>query len=181
MCICVIYKCLSWDGDQQRDLGKPSHWWEAVRQFIPCGEWKEDSVWFEKRARMDSFAAVLPLPGYWSMCEVICVKEQIPCSQVTIMTVMKCVHVTDPFFFFNRRLKINHKIHLDKCFYSWERHHREHIGTTSLRWITSNTKYNKCKYFFLFWIQYVINSKSKVVVVKEAQLALENKVQPDAL
>ncbi len=24
MCIYVIYKCLSWDSDQQRDLGKPS-------------------------------------------------------------------------------------------------------------------------------------------------------------
>ncbi len=24
MWIYVIYKCLSWDGDQQRDLGKPS-------------------------------------------------------------------------------------------------------------------------------------------------------------
>ncbi len=24
MCIYVIYKCLSWDGDQQQDLGKPS-------------------------------------------------------------------------------------------------------------------------------------------------------------
>jgi hypothetical protein len=24
MCIFVIYKCLSWYGDQQRDLGKPS-------------------------------------------------------------------------------------------------------------------------------------------------------------
>jgi hypothetical protein len=23
-CICVIYKCLSWDVDQQQDLGKPS-------------------------------------------------------------------------------------------------------------------------------------------------------------
>jgi hypothetical protein len=22
-CICVIYKCLSWDSNQQRDLGKP--------------------------------------------------------------------------------------------------------------------------------------------------------------
>ncbi len=24
MCICVLYKLLSWDFDQQRDLGKPS-------------------------------------------------------------------------------------------------------------------------------------------------------------
>jgi hypothetical protein len=24
MCICVIYKCLSWDFDQEQDLGKPN-------------------------------------------------------------------------------------------------------------------------------------------------------------
>ncbi len=24
MCICVIYKCLSWEFDQQQDMGKPS-------------------------------------------------------------------------------------------------------------------------------------------------------------
>jgi hypothetical protein len=61
----VIYKCLSWDSDQQQDLGqakpktaKPSHQWEVVGRPISRGEW-EDSVCFEKGARMDSFAVVL--------------------------------------------------------------------------------------------------------------------------
>jgi hypothetical protein len=41
MCIYVINKCLSWDGDQQQDLckpslkiAKPSHQWEVVRHPI---------------------------------------------------------------------------------------------------------------------------------------------------
>ncbi len=79
MCIFVIYKCLSWGGNQQRDLSKPSqekiaklsHQWEAAMRPILCGEWK-DSVCFEKRVRMDSFAAVLPIPGYSSMYEAEC-------------------------------------------------------------------------------------------------------------
>jgi hypothetical protein len=46
MCTFVIYKRLSWVGNQQRDLGKPSYKkkakqsyrWEAARHPIPCGE-----------------------------------------------------------------------------------------------------------------------------------------------
>jgi hypothetical protein len=45
MCIYVIYKRLSWGGDQQQDLGKPSlkiakpsHQWEVVRHPISRGE-----------------------------------------------------------------------------------------------------------------------------------------------
>jgi hypothetical protein len=65
MCICVIYKYLSWGKNQQQDLGKPSlnitkpsHQWEVVGHPISCGEWK-GSVCFERGARMDSFAVVL--------------------------------------------------------------------------------------------------------------------------
>jgi hypothetical protein len=77
MCIYVIYKCLSWGVDRQQDLGKPSkktakpsYRWEAVKRPIPRGELK-DSVCFEKGTRMDSFAAVLPTPGYSIMYEAI--------------------------------------------------------------------------------------------------------------
>jgi hypothetical protein len=59
----------------QAKTAKQSHWWEAVRRPIPHGEWK-DLVCFEKGARMDSFAAVLPKHGYSSMYEAMCVKEQ---------------------------------------------------------------------------------------------------------
>ncbi len=46
MCIFVIYKCLSWGGNQQQDLSKPSQEkiakpsfrWEAAKRPIPCGE-----------------------------------------------------------------------------------------------------------------------------------------------
>ncbi len=48
---------------------------------------------------MDSFAAVLPMPGYSSMSEAMCVKEQISCLQVTIITVINCMCVTDTFFY----------------------------------------------------------------------------------
>jgi hypothetical protein len=42
----MIYKCLSWDGNQQQDLGKPSqekiakpnYRWKAAKHTIPCGE-----------------------------------------------------------------------------------------------------------------------------------------------
>jgi hypothetical protein len=68
--VMAVSRLYIWDSNQQRDLGKPSqriskpsHWWEAAKCPIPCGEWK-DSVCFEKRARMDSFAAVLPTLGY---------------------------------------------------------------------------------------------------------------------
>jgi hypothetical protein len=45
MCIYVIYKCLSWDLDQQKDLGKqaknsqakPSAW-EVVQRLMSCGK-----------------------------------------------------------------------------------------------------------------------------------------------
>jgi hypothetical protein len=40
---------------------------------------EKESVCFEKGARMDSFAAVLPTPSYSSMYEAMCVKEQILC------------------------------------------------------------------------------------------------------
>jgi hypothetical protein len=42
---------------------------------VPRGEWK-GSVCFEKGARMDSFAVVLPKPGYSSMYEAMCVKQK---------------------------------------------------------------------------------------------------------
>jgi hypothetical protein len=63
----VIYKCLSWGSDQQQDLGKPS---QAIDRKLlsvlsqTVGE-KTQSA-FEKGTRMDSFAAVLPTPGYSS-------------------------------------------------------------------------------------------------------------------
>jgi hypothetical protein len=37
MCIFVIYKCLSWDSNQQQELGKTSQ--DITRKSpIPCGE-----------------------------------------------------------------------------------------------------------------------------------------------
>jgi hypothetical protein len=46
MCIFVIYKCLSWDSDQQQDLGKPSqkkiampnYRWKAAKLYYIVGE-----------------------------------------------------------------------------------------------------------------------------------------------
>ncbi len=49
-------------------IAKPSYRWESAKRPIPHGE-RKDSVCFEKRARMDSFAAVLPMSGYSSMYE----------------------------------------------------------------------------------------------------------------
>jgi hypothetical protein len=40
---------------------------------------------------MDSFAAVLPTPGYSNIYEAMCVKGQILCLQVTIIAVMVCM------------------------------------------------------------------------------------------
>jgi hypothetical protein len=79
MCIFVICNCSGWDGNQQQDLGKPSqekiakpsYRWEAAERPIPCGECK-DSVCFKKRAKMDSIAAVLPMPGFSSMYKAEC-------------------------------------------------------------------------------------------------------------
>jgi hypothetical protein len=52
-----IYKCLSWDSNQQQELGKPSQ--------------KKNSQ-SALRREQDSFAAVLPMPGYSSMYKVEC-------------------------------------------------------------------------------------------------------------
>jgi hypothetical protein len=75
MCICVIDKCLSRDGDQQQDPGKSSGCWVAATRPTPRGKWK-DSVGFDKGAKMDSFALVMH--SYSSMYEGICEKNE-PC------------------------------------------------------------------------------------------------------
>ncbi len=70
----------AWSGQaSSREIAKPSYRWEDAKHPIPCGEWR-DSVCFEKRARMDSFAAVLPLMGYSSMYETEC--ELMNCADV---------------------------------------------------------------------------------------------------
>jgi hypothetical protein len=39
VCIYVIYKCLSWDSNQQRDLGKPSQASDGkLLSVLLCGE-----------------------------------------------------------------------------------------------------------------------------------------------
>jgi uncharacterized membrane protein YjdF len=103
MRIYVFYKYLSWNGDQQQDLGKPnlkiakpSHRWEVGGHPISLGEW-EDSVCFEKGARMDSFAAVLTMLSCSSMYEVICVKKQTLWLMSNNHNIMS-ICVTDPIF-----------------------------------------------------------------------------------
>ncbi len=73
MRIYVIYKCLSWDSGQQQDLGhaEPRRQGEVVGRPISCGEW-EDSVCFEKGARIDSFAAVRT-----SLTAQVCMKQYV--------------------------------------------------------------------------------------------------------
>jgi hypothetical protein len=67
MRIYVIYKCfeLGWWSAVRSGQAKPSQSWEAAKRPISRGEWK-DFVCFEKWARMESFAAVLPMPSYAS-------------------------------------------------------------------------------------------------------------------
>ncbi len=81
MPIYVIYtgKCLSERAIISKIWGKPSLKQPSQqRKIVGCpnshGEW-EDSVCFEKGARMDSFAAVLTMLSCSSMYIVICVKR----------------------------------------------------------------------------------------------------------
>jgi hypothetical protein len=60
-------------GQAKLENSQPSYRWEAAKCPIPCGELK-DYVCFEKGARMNSFTVLLPMPGYSSMYEAICVK-----------------------------------------------------------------------------------------------------------
>ncbi len=86
MCIFVIYKCnkLGQQSTAGSGQAKPSYWWEAALRPIPWGEWKY-SVCFEKRAKMASFAAVLPMLGYSSMYETECeiVSRNVYCMLIT--------------------------------------------------------------------------------------------------
>jgi hypothetical protein len=99
----VIYKCLSWERYQQRDLGKSSqeiiakasYQWEAAKLPVLRGEWK-DSVCFEKRARMDSFAAVLSTPGYSSKYEAGC--DSMIRGNEWRYNIRVCMFVTNSFF-----------------------------------------------------------------------------------
>ncbi len=123
MCIYVIYKCLSWDVDQQQDLGKPSfkivqpsHRGEVVGGPISCSEWK-DSVCFERGARRNSFAAMLTLLGCSSMYKTLCLKKQTLCLMGDHYNNLS-ICVTDSIFIC--RLKINHKTHLAICNCFWD-------------------------------------------------------------
>ncbi len=127
MRIYVIYKWLSWDSNQQQNLGqakpkiaKQSHQWEVVGHPFSHSEW-EDSVCFEKGARMDSFAVVLTTLSCLSMYEVICVKKRISWLISSDHGNHRCLCVTELFFFI-RKLKINHKTPLVIYVYSWDWH-----------------------------------------------------------
>ncbi len=78
-------------------IAKPSYQWEAAKRPIPCGE-RKDSVCFEKRARMDLFAAVLPTPGYSSMYEIeFGLMGRVMHNVITVKYI--CMLVTNSFFY----------------------------------------------------------------------------------
>jgi hypothetical protein len=93
-----------WASQALKKIAKPSHQWEVVRHYVSLGEW-EDSVCFERGARMDSFAAVLTTFGCSSMYEVICVKKQT--FWLMGNNNNNCEYMCVLPNFFPRRLKIN--------------------------------------------------------------------------
>jgi hypothetical protein len=165
MCIFAICKCLSWGGDQQQDLGKPSlkiakpsHPWEVVGHPISRGEWKF-SVCFERGAKMDSFAAVLITLSCSSMYEIIRVKKLILCLMRNDYNDL-WVYV-QLIAFFIRRLKINLKTHLGICICSWDRHRHEQVRRGPLILMEPRTKvvhnWSGCMWFawsFLLGLEY---------------------------
>ncbi len=74
MCIYVVYKCLSLglstaviSGQAKLKIAKPSFWrGKQFKRPKSHGE-QEDSVCFERGARIDSFIAVLIMPSRSSM------------------------------------------------------------------------------------------------------------------
>jgi hypothetical protein len=66
-------------GGAKLKIAKPSHrHGKQSRHLLSCGEW-EDSVCFERGAKMDSFAAVLAMPSRSSMYKLsLLVKKMIP-------------------------------------------------------------------------------------------------------
>jgi hypothetical protein len=76
MCIYAIYKCLSWGSDQQEDLGKPSRKQQSQaingKLLSVLSHVVSETTQSALRVRMDSFAVVLPAPGYSSMYEAEC-------------------------------------------------------------------------------------------------------------
>jgi hypothetical protein len=74
MCICVIYKFLSLglrsatrSGQAKLKIAKPSRWRGKQSKRPKSRGEQEDSVCFERGARMDSFAPVLTMPSHSSM------------------------------------------------------------------------------------------------------------------
>jgi hypothetical protein len=71
-------------GQAKLKTAKPSYRWEAAKRPILRGGLK-DSACFETGARMDSFAVVLPTPGYSSMYEAKCQLTNCIMSNVVIV------------------------------------------------------------------------------------------------
>ncbi len=106
---------------QARKNSQPSYRWDAAKRPIPHGGWK-DSVCFEKRARMDSFAAVLPMPSYSSIYEAKC--DLMSCVNELRYNSWVCMHMINLFFFYPQ-VKNKPCIPLGICIYSWIQHRCE--------------------------------------------------------
>jgi hypothetical protein len=74
----MIYKCLSWDGDQQQDMGKPSlkianpsHRWEVVSVPSPVVSDKTQSTLRKEQGWTHSLWVLRTL-GRSRMYEIMC-------------------------------------------------------------------------------------------------------------
>jgi hypothetical protein len=104
MCISVIYKCLSWDGNQQRDLGKPS--WKnsqaKLRHIVGKLLGILSNVVSERTRsalrREQAWNLLLRCFQHW--VTQVCIKQR--CSMIHVdvwrYNSWVCMHVTDSIF-----------------------------------------------------------------------------------